>query len=131
MSYQKVDPAKGGTTDFPPTIRMTEAEPGTTYEGVYEGTREIPNKFDQNKMWRIHSFTLDGAAEPTEFWGFTQLDRCMAQVPDGARVRIKYLGKQKVETSRGPVVMQAVEVEADAEDVQAPAERPSDDEIPF
>ena len=88
MTDEWGEPVAGGST-----VHDFELEP--TLIGVYRGSDEVDTK---NGVSTIHRF-LDDRYEQKDCWGSLDLDRKLAKVEKGARVRVQFLGRQ--ETSSG------------------------------
>jgi hypothetical protein len=94
----------GSTGD---TIDLKKSAYGTILEGTYLGSRTITTTLGENKI-----FTFETEDGPTGVYGFTDLTSKMAEVQNGADVRLTYLGKEEITSKkRGTVLMHKVRVE--------------------
>ncbi len=98
------------------TISITEDN--AVVEGVYRGFITRASKLDATKTQYIHSFEQpDGSTQSV--YGFGQMDSILKTIAIGAKVRVTYLGKEKVEGYASKLHQCKVEVD-DEHDEETP-----------
>ena len=80
---------------------------GTPYVGTYLGSQQIQTKIGPQTIYNIEA--EDGAHFGV--YGFTNLNRVMANIEEGQIIRITYTGTKNVETKYGKKDVHQVHVE--------------------
>jgi hypothetical protein len=92
---------------------------GDPYLGTFKCSHEITTKIGKQVIWEFS----DTAGLGFSIYGFTNLNRAMETVPEGALVRLTYLGTENVKTKFGLKDVHMVRVEVDDEP-PIPSEEP-------
>ncbi len=104
MAFKEV--TAGATID----IKTMEGE---ALEGQYIGQKHITTEIGPQIIYRIKQ-----GASVKGVYGFTNLNRAMEAVCEGALVRLTYLGTENVKTKFGMKDVHQVKVEVDDEHCQ-------------
>lgn len=89
-------------------IKKTKNE---SYEGVFLSQKEVSTKIGPQVIWQF-----EGEDGHFGIYGFTNLNRAMAMISEGTRVKITYLGTKKIETKYGLKDVHQVSVQRWAEE---------------
>ena len=108
MAFKEV--AAGNTVDI-------KNEKGKPFEGVYVGSKGIVTEIGPQTIYRFKQ-----GANVTGVYGFTNLNRAMEGICEGALVRLTYLGTENVKTKFGMKDVHQVSVMVDEEEGQAPSD---------
>ena len=92
---------------------------GDAYTGVFKGSHKITTKLGEQTIWEFS----DNAGLGFGIYGFTNLNRAMETIPEGALVRLTYLGTENVKTKYGQKDVHMVRVEVD-DDAPPPTDEP-------
>lgn len=101
MSYEEVS---GGAESL-------TTEEGTVVEGIYMNTITRPDKDDPDKLRSLHVIRVDGKI--VNYYGTGHLDYLLRNVPKNSKVRISYMGKQKVKGYKVQLHQFKLEVDRD------------------
>jgi|24_taG_2_1085349.scaffolds.fasta_scaffold04888_3 hypothetical protein len=108
MAFKEV--AGGATID----IKTMKDEP---FEGIYVGQKEITTEIGPQVIYRFKQ-----GASVKGVYGFTNLNRAMEAVCEGALVRLTYLGTENVKTKFGMKDVHQVSVMVDEDGGEAPSD---------
>jgi len=83
-----------------------------SYIGTYLDSEQIQTKIGQQVIYKFEG----EEGEKFSIYGFTNLNRAMDSISEGALVKITYLGMTNVETKFGKKDVHQVRVEVDMEE---------------
>lgn len=90
--------------EIDPFTEPLELEIGDVVIGVYNGANEIqvndPENPGEKRAVLLHELQTEPDTEPVGVWGSAVLDKRLAEVPIGSRVKIEYQGKQELDGGR-------------------------------
>lgn len=76
-------------------VNLTEHE-GLPLTGYYIGNKEVDTDFGESL---VHEFEKEDGKH-VNVWGFTVLDKKLAQIQKGMMVRVTYTGKENIKTKK-------------------------------
>ena len=133
MTWKKIE------QDRTPVLSLSKCQAPAVVVGTFTGSREIniPGR-SPAVVHEIKAMTLNGqpamiSGQPAGgVWGFGQLNYVLRNpVLLGKKVQITYMGKQQIQTKRGPVMAHQVEVLYSAErDEEPPVHKDTEPILP-
>lgn len=112
MATKKAQTVERDWEEIQPFTEPITLEPGESIVGHYLGSNEImlaakPDDDGAEEIdgqWKrralLHEFQVEDTDEPTGLWGSAVLDKRLADVTNGAFVKVQYDGKRELEGGR-------------------------------